>query len=414
MTGRAKTAYACFILTGALSLWFATGCEKTRVEADDSDLVAAAELPVDTVRTTHVDTLSSGESLYTSLVSVGLDASQVIRILDVLGKEVNLRSCKPGDSYTAEVDQDGFISNLYYRKGLTELYWVSSDSSGYVVTKDEIPLTAVTRRVEGAIETSLWEAFLALGEDPEIALKLADILGWEIDFVTDPRRGDTFVMIFEELYCRGRRIGIGDVVGVRYVNEGDEHLAFGFADRDGRMEYFDFDGNSVRRVFLKSPLNYRRISSYFSNRRFHPILKIYRPHHGIDYAAPTGTPIVSIGDGRVAYAGWKGGFGRYVEVRHNNVYTSCYGHLSRYGKGVSKGARVSQGQVIGYVGSTGLSTGPHLDFRVKKFGSYVNPLRIDYPKGEPVAEDRKEEFFAVRDVVLKGLKHRELAALVPQ
>jgi murein DD-endopeptidase MepM/ murein hydrolase activator NlpD len=176
------------------------------------------------------------------------------------------------------------------------------------------------------------------------------------------------------------------------------------------MEYYDCDGNSVRRVFLKSPLNYRRISSYFSNRRFHPILKTYRPHHGVDYAAPTGTPVVSIGDGRVTKAGWNGGMGNYVEIRHNNIYTSCYGHLSRYGRGVRGGVRVKQGQIIGYVGSTGLSTGPHLDFRVKKYGSYVNPLTIDYPRGEPVGEERKEAFFAKRDLVLKGLKYRELAA----
>jgi murein DD-endopeptidase MepM/ murein hydrolase activator NlpD len=166
-------------------------------------------------------------------------------------------------------------------------------------------------------------------------------------------------------------------------------------------------------VFLKSPLNYRRISSYFSNSRYHPILKIRRPHHGIDYAAPTGTPVVSIGDGRVTRAGWNGGFGKYVEIRHNNVYTTCYGHLSGYGKGVRKGARVRQGQVIGYVGSTGLSTGPHLDFRVKKFGSYVNPLRMDYPKGEPVAEERREDYFKARDEIMKGLKSKELAALGP-
>jgi len=413
MTDRAKAVHLSLILAVALSVLFPTGCQKTGAEADEAGPVSDAGFHPDTARATYMDTLSLGESLYTSLISVGLNASHVIRVLDVLGEEVNLRSCKPGDSYTAEVDQDGSISSLCYKKGLTEIYRVHSDSMGYVVTKDEIPLIAVTRRVEGTIETSLWEAFLAIDEDPEIALKLADILGWEIDFVTDPRRGDTFVIIFEEMFCQDRRLGIGDVIGARYVNEGEEYLAFGFADEDGRMEYFDFDGNSVRRVFLKSPLNYRRISSYFSNRRFHPILRIYRPHHGIDYAAPTGTPVVSIGDGRVAYAGWKGGFGRYVEIRHNNVYTSCYGHLSRYGRGVRKGARVVQGQVIGYVGSTGLSTGPHLDFRVKKFGSYVNPLRIDYPKGEPVAEDRKEDFFAVRDIVLKGLKYRELAALVP-
>lgn len=377
---------------------------------DDSASETVSADSSGTFGTIIADTLSSGESLYTSMVSQGLDASHAIEVLDVLGEAVNLRSCKPGDSYTAELSSEGSIVGLCYRKGLTEIFTVAVDSTGYKVDKDEIPLVTVTRRVDGLIETSLWEAFLDINEDPQIALKLADVLGWEIDFVTDPRVGDTFVIIFEELYCEGHLIGIGDVIGARYVNRDKEYLAFGFPDDDGKMEYYDHDGNSVRRVFLKSPLNFRRISSYFSHRRFHPILKVYRPHLGIDYAAPTGTPVVSIGDGKVAYAGWKSGFGKYVEIRHNNVYTTTYGHLSRYGKGIRRGARVSQGQVIGYVGATGLATGPHLDFRVKKFGSYVNPLRIEYPKGDPIREGVKEEYFAARDVVLKGLRNGEVAA----
>jgi murein DD-endopeptidase MepM/ murein hydrolase activator NlpD len=334
----------------------------------------------------------------------------VVEVLDVLGEEVNLRSCKPGDSYTADLGLDGSIASLCYRKGMTKLFLVHRDSTGYTVARDEIPIVVVTRRIEGVLESSLWEAFTGVGEDPQIALKLADVLGWEIDFVTDPRVGDTFIMIFEELYCEGRKIGIGDVIGVGYVNKDDEHLAFGFPDEDSKMQHYDFDGNSVKRVFLKSPLNYRRISSYFTNRRFHPILKRYRPHHGVDYAAPTGTPVVSIGAGRVVSAGWNGGMGKYVEVRHNHVYSSCYGHLSRYGKGVKKGTRVTQGQVVGYVGSTGLSTGPHIDFRVKRYGSYVNPLTIDYPRGDPIGEDLREAYFAARDVVLKGLRYRQVAA----
>jgi murein DD-endopeptidase MepM/ murein hydrolase activator NlpD len=378
---------------------------------DEPAEVAAASAEVPAIRL-HVveDTLSSGQSLYTSLVGEGIDASRAVEVLDVLGKSVNLRSCKPGDSYTAEMSDDGTVVNLCYRRGLRELYKVNLDSSGYAVAADTIPLTVLTRRVEGVLETCLWEACLEAGEDPQIALKLSDVLGWEIDFVTDPRRGDAFTMIYEELYCEGRKVGLGDVIGAVYVNEGEEHTAIGFPEPDGTMEYYDPDGNSVRRVFLKSPLNYRRISSYFSNRRFHPILKTYRPHHGVDYAAPTGTPIVSIGDGRVTRAGWNGGFGNYVEIRHNNIYTSCYGHLSKYGRGVRGGVRVKQGQIVGYVGSTGLSTGPHLDFRVKKYGSYVNPLTIDYPRGEPVDEEYKEAFFARRDLILRGLKYRELAA----
>jgi murein DD-endopeptidase MepM/ murein hydrolase activator NlpD len=382
------------------------GCGREETDVAEDGLRQARPAPLHVV----ADTLTSGESLYTSLVGGGIEASHAVQILDILGQNVNLRSCKPGDSYTAELSQDGTIQTFCYRKGLREVYRVSRDSTGYVVTYEEVPVTVITRRVEGRLETSLWEACLETGENPQVALKLSDVLGWEIDFVTDPRRGDAFTIIFEELYCDTVKIGLGNVIGALYSNEGEEHIAIGFEEPDGTMEYYDCDGNSVRRVFLKSPLNYRRISSYFTHRRFHPILKTYRPHYGVDYAAPTGTPVVAIGDGRVTHAGWNGGMGNFVEIRHNNIYTSCYGHLSRYGKGVRSGVRVKQGQVIGYVGSTGLSTGPHLDFRVKKYGSYVNPLTIDYPRGEPVGEERKEAFFARRDLIVKGLRLRELAA----
>jgi murein DD-endopeptidase MepM/ murein hydrolase activator NlpD len=395
---------ACILLAA----FVLSGCDKSGGESDDentSELVTS-----DSTGASVGDTLSSGESLYTSLVASGLEPSHVVHVLDALGEEVNLRSCRPGDSYTADLADDGSILSLCYRKGMTELFRVAVDSVGYMVTREEIPLVVVTRRVEGMLETSLWESFLDQEEDPQIALKLADVFAWEIDFVTDPRVGDSYLIIFEELYCERRKVEIGNVLGAIYVNQGEEHIAFGFTGEDGKVDYYDNDGNSVRRVFLKSPLNYRRISSYFSHRRFHPILKVYRPHYGVDYAAPTGTPIVSIGDGRIVSAGWNGGLGRYVEIRHNHVYTSCYGHLSRYGKGITTGARVRQGQVVGYVGATGLATGPHLDFRVKRYGSYVNPLTIEYPRGEPVPDNLREKFFAARDVILKGLRYREVAA----
>lgn len=356
-----------------------------------------------TMTTAVSDTIKSGESLYTSLTGKGINATNVMAALGALGKQVNLKSCKPGDSYTALLDDAGEIQELSYRKEKTKLYKTRRDSSGYVVEEKEIPVVGALRRVHGTVETSLWEAFMEMGEDPQIALKLADVLGWEIDFVTDTRRGDSFTIIVEEWFCDGIPIGLGDVHAARYVNRDEEHLAFRHKYEEGSVGYYDFDGESVRRVFLKSPLNYRRISSYFSNRRYHPILKVYRPHHGVDYAAPTGTPVVTIGDGTITKAGWNGGLGRYVEIRHNSIYTSCYGHLSRYGKGVKKGRRVSQGQVIGYVGSTGLSTGPHLDFRIKKYGSYVNPLRLDFPRTDPVPSDELNAFAEARDILLEAM-----------
>lgn len=349
------------------------------------------------------DTLSKGSSLYASMLDCGLAADQVVKIVQALSSRFDHRSCKPGDYYVALVDSNGLVQSFTYHRKSGVIYKVEADSGGYVVTRSEMPTIPVTRRLEGEIRTSLWDAIVGRGESPELALKLADVFAWEIDFLTDPRVGDTFTIIFEEIWRGDERVGIGNILAAMYVNEGKEHIAIGFPDQDGKMRYYDQAGNSVERVFLRSPLNYRRISSYFSRSRFHPILKTYRPHYGIDYAAPAGTPVVSIGDGRVVWAGWNGGFGRYVEIRHNGVYTSCYGHLSRIEKGVVLGARVKQGQVIGYVGSTGLATGPHLDFRIKRLGTYVNPLSIEHPRAEPVSGERMEEFLELQTKMVSAL-----------
>lgn len=373
---------------------------------DEAEEVMTASPPVvraNPATTAVCDTIESGESLYLSLTAKGIDPANVMAALGVLGKEVNLKSVKPGDSYTVVIDDAGEIEEFSYRKGTTKLYRTRRDSSGYFVEEKEIPVVGALRRVSGTVETSLWEAFLDVNEDPQIALKLADVLGWEIDFVTDTRRGDTFTIIVEEWFCDGMHIGLGEVHAARYVNRGSEHLAFRHKYGDKSTGYYDSDGESVKRVFLKSPLHYRRISSYFTSRRYHPILKVYRPHYGVDYAAPMGTPVVTIGDGTIVKAGWNGGMGNYVEIRHNSIYASCYGHLSRYGKGVKRGRRVAQGQVVGYVGSTGLSTGPHLDFRIKKYNSYVNPLTLDFPRTDPVPEEEFAAFAETRDVLLQAM-----------
>ncbi|HVP57939.1 MAG TPA: M23 family metallopeptidase [bacterium] len=358
------------------------------------------------------DTLSRGESLYASLLSKGISGSKALNLLSALGQRLNLRSCGTGDSYEASIDETGTIVSMLYHKGFKQLFRVHADSvgAGYVVSQGVVEPVGVTRRIEGKLTSCLWDAFTSIGEDPTIALKLADVFAWELDFVTDPRVGDTFTIVFDELRYPSGQVEIGDVLCARYVNDGKEHRVFRFEDEPGKPGYYDYDGSSARRVFLKSPLSYRRISSFFSGARLDPILKVYRPHYGVDYAAPMGTPVVSIGDGRVVMAGWNDGFGRYVEIRHNGMYASCYGHLSGFGDGVRSGSMVSQGQVIGYVGSTGMSTGPHLDFRIKKYGSYVNPLTLDCPRAEPVSDAHKAAFIELRDTLIKAFDYQMLAS----
>jgi murein DD-endopeptidase MepM/ murein hydrolase activator NlpD len=242
------------------------------------------------------------------------------------------------------------------------------------------------RKIEGEVTLSLYDAVCASGGDAELAMLLSDIFAWDIDFFTDPRSGDRFSLLVEQYVRGGNRREYGAVLAARYQGKEVSKEAYLFRLANGNRGYFDGEGKSLRRTFLRSPLNYRRISSFFTNSRFHPILKTYRPHHGIDYSARYGTPIVAIGDGKVQYAGWKGGYGRFVSIRHNSIYESTYGHLSRFGKGIARGARVKQGQVIAYVGSSGLSTGPHLDFRIARNGSFVNPLKLSVPPLEPVPQ----------------------------
>jgi len=221
---------------------------------------------------------------------------------------------------------------------------------------------------------------------------LADVLSYDIDFFTELRKGDQFSILIEERYVEGAFVSYGEVLyGWYNGTEARAGCSF-YRGVGGRGGYYDLDGKSLKRAFLKSPLNYRRISSQFTNRRFHPILKTYRPHHGVDYAAAAGTPVVSLGDGTVEYAGWKGGYGKYIRIRHDRSHSTCYGHLSGFAPGVRAGAKVQQGQKIGYVGRTGLATGPHLHFEVIENGRSINPLAMRSTPAEPIPSNMLGDF----------------------
>jgi murein DD-endopeptidase MepM/ murein hydrolase activator NlpD len=255
-----------------------------------------------------------------------------------------------------------------------------------------IAYETVEKTVSGTITSSLFEAVDAQGEGPELAIALAEIFGWDVDFVRDIREGDSFKMLVRERYRDGKFSGYGPILAARFTNQGHTFNAFRFVMDSGGADYYDAKGNSMRKAFLKAPLSFTRISSGYSGSRFHPILKVWRPHRGIDYAAPTGTPIKTVGDGVVSARSYGKAAGRYVKVRHANGYESCYNHMSKYASGTAPGSRVRQGQVIGYVGSTGYATGPHLDFRMKKNGAYINPLKVKSPPALPVPKKYKADF----------------------
>ncbi len=253
----------------------------------------------------------------------------------------------------------------------------------------------------GIIETSLYNSIMEAGGSPMLVNELADVYAWEIDFF-GLQKGDAFKVIYERFEVNGQDASMGKIIGSWFRHEGKPHYAVLYDQGDGK-EYFDEEGKSLRKTFLKAPLRFSRISSRFSRSRLHPVLKIRRPHTGVDYAAPRGTPVVAVGDGTVIMAAYKGGGGNSVKVKHNGNYTTGYLHLSRYGKGIKKGVKVTQGQVIGYVGSTGLSTGPHLDFRFWKNGKAVDPLKIDPPSANPIKEDHWAPYSEVMKFMVEEL-----------
>jgi len=259
------------------------------------------------------------------------------------------------------------------------------------------------------VASSLYDAVEALGERPVLARDIADIFAWDVDFARSVRPGDEFAALYERLYLEtpsGEEIYArpGRVLAASYRQGDAEHRAVYFQWADGRGGYYRPDGSAVERQFLRAPLYYRRISSPYSPARFHPLLKVIRPHLGIDYAAPRGTPVWAVADGRVIYRARAGGFGKLIKLRHPNGYVSFDGHLSRYARGLHVGQRVQQKQVLGYVGSTGLATGPHLHFQLERWGRPVNPVLLRAPAGAPIPTDLRRRFAAVRDALLGELE----------
>lgn len=311
----------------------------------------------------------------------GLEMRDLFRLREASASVHRLRDISTGQPYEIELGADNSVLSLTYQINNDALLNITRIDPGFRAEKIAIPYDRKEGKLGGVIENNLYDS---LGDDGESALlgcALSDIFSWDIDFTTDLRKGDTFKVVVEELWLGGRFKRFGNILAAEFTNEGNTYRAFRYEGPDGRAGYYDEEGKSLQRSFLKAPLSFRRISSGFTFSRVHPILKIRRPHLGVDYVAPGGTPVSALGDGSVQFAGYKGGNGNLVIIRHPNGFITYYGHLRRIRTGIRRGARVAQGDVIGYVGSTGLSTGPHLDFRMKKGDRFVNPLGVNVPRG---------------------------------
>jgi murein DD-endopeptidase MepM/ murein hydrolase activator NlpD len=316
----------------------------------------------------------------------------------------DVRKIRSGRNYTIFQNSDSLKEARYfvYENSPIE-FFVYELFDSLRVYRGEKDVEFIQHSAQGVIKSSLWNAMTDNNLDPMLAINLSDIYAWTIDFFAI-QKGDRFKVIYDEIFVDSVRIGIGDIHAVEFEHYNQPIYAFRFLQNDS-VGYFDDKGENLQKQFLKAPLKFSRISSGFSSGRMHPVLRIRRPHYGVDYAAPKGTPVMSIGDGTViAKAFEAAGGGNYLKIKHNSVYTTTYMHLSGYASGIVNGARVKQGQVIGYVGSTGLSTGPHLDFRVTKGGSYIDPLKMESPPAEPVKDDYKPQFIAMKDSMMQELQ----------
>jgi len=308
------------------------------------------------------------------------DAVTLYRSASMLG----LSSIFPGDSLILSLGRDNTVRTLSLLSRLQCWYHVHRDSMALTAEKEPLSTERHLCVVKGTLTTCLSDDMERMGVGDAVAAKLADIFAWDINFFVDPRAGDRFQVIFEKLYREGRFVDYGDICAATYENNGTLHHAYAFRGEDGRIEYYNNEGKTLRKQFLKAPLKYERISSGYTMHRKHPILGIVRPHLGIDYAAPRGTPVYAAADGVVAFCGKKGGYGNYIRLSHGNGYETSYGHLHAISRGIRQGARVRQGDLIGSVGATGLATGPHLDYRMRQGQRFVNPLTLKLPSNKCV------------------------------
>ncbi|HOJ40798.1 MAG TPA: M23 family metallopeptidase, partial [bacterium] len=334
--------------------------------------------------------IKTGETLVRLLTSQGVDAFSGGQAVNELKKVFDVRRCQPGATYEIILDREGRFLRLFYQDDPLYYYvvWFNKETGGYTAEKKEIEAKKMRTAAAGEIKSSLYESMGEAGVPAELVMQFAEAFASKIDFFADCQAGDRFALLWECYQAGGQIVKHLNLIAGIYQRGETVQRAFYFEG-----DFYDEKGNSVESAFLKAPLSYRRISSFFSHRRLHPVTGIYRPHLGIDYAAATGTPVSAIGDGRVIFQGWTtNGYGKAVQLKHPNGYVSYYGHLSAIARGMATGKRVKKGQVIGYVGSTGCSTGPHLDFRLKRNGQFVNPLSLKMPPGRSVRPERMGHF----------------------
>ena len=329
-----------------------------------------------------------------------LDLADLASLRSLPGLKAHLDSLRPGESLHL-VHREGSLVALERRLNDTQTLKVVRENDELHANVLENPLETRVRTVRAVIDSSLFEAAQSAGAHDQTALTLADIFGWDIDFVLDIQPGDSFVVSYQELYRDGVYVKEGAVLAASFINRGREFVAVRYVDPEGHAHYYTPDGKNMHKAFLRTPVAFSRISSRFNTARHHPILNLIRAHKGVDYAAPIGTPVRAAGDGRIRFAGVKGGYGNLVEIDHSRGIVTVYGHLSRFAKGTRVGEHVTQGSVIAYVGMTGLATGPHLHYEYRVDGVFKNPQTVALPDAGPI-DARWRDDFVTRTTPLLG------------
>lgn len=348
--------------------------------------------------------IQRGDTIASLLDRLGVGAEDKARVIALSRQTPALHRLTSGRTVLARVTASGQLLLLRYLASDERLVTLNRVQEAFVAEESAIQLDARHIMRSGEIRSSLFGATDAADIPDSIASQMAEVFSGDIDFHRDLRRGDRFSVVYEALYHDGKLIKTGRLLSVEFVNQGKAHRAVYFKDSNGREGYFTPEGQSMKRAFLKSPLPFSRISSGFSNARYHPVLKEWRAHRGIDYAAPTGTPVRAVADATVAYAGWKGGYGKIVILNHKKPYSTAYGHLSRFAPGMKPGKRVNQGDVIGYVGATGLATGPHLHYEFRVAGVQKNPLALKLPTSFALDSRDRNRFLAESRPLVERLK----------
>lgn len=348
---------------------------------------------------------SQGEPMGKVLGRFGLSAKKIDEIDRACKGVFDMRTVRAGNKYTAFFEGDSSartLTHFVYEKNLTDYVIFTLHGDSVVITPGQKEIRTERCHATATISSSLWNCIIDNNLSPALAVEIEDIFAWSVDFF-GIQKGDSITIVYDRNFVDTLSIGVGRVWGAVFTHAGKDYYAIPFKQGD-KISYWDENGNSLRKMLLKAPLKYSRISSRFSNARLHPIYKVYRPHHGVDYAAPAGTPVYAIADGVITFKGWSGGGGNTLKIKHPRNLTSGYLHLRGYAKGIAVGTRVHQGQLIGYVGSTGASTGPHLDFRLWKGGTPIDPLKAPSEPTEPISAENLAAFSYVKENIIAELQ----------